>query len=182
MKLINKVVEKLAEEGISSEVEGNDFNEVCWNLNGVKYYVCQSDIAEEGNYLAWLQSSEGDDHLLVVYENGEKFTWEPETYNPAFGCSCIYIGWRKGFLVLVYLEKHDIYICTISDGVVRSYNFHGEEIFIGEDVVSYSSYRDERNRKVKVISLTTLEKKEVIDVAEAKKRGIKPQCYQEYMQ
>jgi len=82
--------------------------------------------------------------------------------------------------VFVYFEKHDIYICGISNGKVRSINFYGEDIFIDERVISYSSYQDKSNGVAKIVSLDSLDVVEEVDLESAIKRGIKPKFYQNY--
>lgn len=182
MKPYLKVVKALKADGIYAKVEGNDFKELYWLIDDIRHFIYESDISENGESLAWLQSSDEDDHLLVMYKSGLKFTWKPKTYNPVFGCECIYIGWREDLLLFIYLEKHDIYICTILEDKVNTCNFHGEDIFVGKSVVAYSSYKDRRDGVVKVILANDLNEIETTDIEQAEKRGIKPIYYQEITQ
>ena len=180
MNLVQRVVEKIQAKGFKTKIDETEPKEIYWAVNGVKYFIYEPNIAAHGTSLAWFQSSDNDDHLLVVCENGSEFEWIPETYNPAFGCDCIYIGWRNKHLVFIYLEKHDIYICVVSDSEVKHINFHGENLFVGDDKVTYSSFGDVRKDIVNLISLPNIDESSSIDFKEAEKRGIKPIFYQEY--
>jgi len=70
MKSILKVIEKLRAEEVNAKVDGSDFKEIFWIKDDVRYFIYECDIAIANDSLAWLQSSDGDDHLLVVYESG----------------------------------------------------------------------------------------------------------------
>lgn len=175
-KLI-KVLELLNAEGINASIYDEDYKSVKWvNPKGDEYDILESDIAFCEDKIAWFQSSYEDDHLLVTYENGIRFQWVPETYNPVFGCECIYLGWRKGALIFIYLEKHDIYVCSIKGTEVKRYNFHGDHLCIGNDYVSIAAYGYKDRNEVELLSLPDLKKKTVsLDCAD--KLGLRPVYY-----
>ncbi|WP_413664923.1 hypothetical protein ACG1BZ_06625 [Microbulbifer sp. CNSA002] len=179
MSKLEKVLEILEESGVSCDLDLSPPREIQWIDGDIKYNIYECDIAEKEDALGWLQSSDNDDHLLVIHQKNSRLTWLPETYNPAFGCECIYIGWRGDFLIFIYLEKHDIYICKASNNTVEHFNFSGQDIFIGEDVVTYCSFGGIKKGKVSLIELESFNEVKKITIQEAEKNGTKPIYYQD---
>ena len=168
---------------IDATAVGNDLVSIKWNaVNGDEYEIYEPDIAISKNGTAWFQTSRGDDHKLIVYCDSNRFEWVPHTYNPVFGCECIYLGWRDKFLLYIYLEKHDIYICTIQNKEVKHIHFNGEHLFVGEDFVTYGSFSFERKGKVSLVRLPELDVVEKISLDEAQQQEIVPIYYQDYYQ
>ncbi len=181
MEKSEKVANKLAQHGINAHIDESSPKMVSWINSGVEHWIFESDITENAESLAWFQSSDNDDHLLVVCKDDIEFRWVPKTYNPAFGCTCIYIDWHKNNVVFVYREKHDIYICTTDGTNITHRNFHGENIYIGDELIAYSGYKDTQSENVNILALPELNHLECVSTNEAQERGINPIFYEDYM-
>lgn len=142
------------------------------NNDACKIY--EDDIAVENEKLAWFQSSENDNYLLVIYENNKIFRWIPETHNPIFGCICLLLEWFEDHLIFIYQEKHYIYICSISNEKVRHFKFHGAEIERKGNLISYELYQGKLADKVRLIRIPDLTEIEPIDKKEAERIGLLP--------
>jgi hypothetical protein len=173
------VLQKLKRQNLNPEIKstvlnGNSFSEITWIENSNdECFIYEGDIAIEENKVAWFQSSNEYRHLLTVYENETVFNWMPKTYNPVFGCYCLLIEWYKQHLIFIYQEKHDIYVCSIKNGNVNFFNFHGEEIERKGDLISYETYMN-KSDKVRLLKIPELVELEPIDKLEAEKLGIVP--------
>jgi uncharacterized protein (TIGR02996 family) len=44
---------------------------------------------------------------------GDATSWEPETYNPYFGCSTRFLEWYGDVVLFIYREKHTTYLARI---------------------------------------------------------------------
>jgi hypothetical protein len=180
MDKIKQVITILESANFIPIVKTESFNDISWNQivwtdkNGDECSIFEDNIATDNFRVAWFQSSQRDNHILRVYENSNEFTWTPITYNPVFGCNCILLEWYKNHLIFIYQEKHDIYICSIKDFVVKHFNFHGEEIERKNDIISYDTYMNKLNDKVRLIKIPELEELEAIDKVEAEKEGLLP--------
>jgi hypothetical protein len=179
MDKISIVLELLKLTGIDASATNEKLKSIKWKSSkGDEYEIIESDIDCSANNVAWFQSSFHDDLLLVKYENGERFEWVPETYNPAFGCTCIHLEWRGNTLLYIYLEKHDLYVCSINGRDVRHYNFHGEDLNIGKEFVSVGSFGYEKRNEVELLNLPDLDKVKKVTLEEAKSLGLLPKFYQ----
>ncbi|WP_295796220.1 hypothetical protein [Mucilaginibacter sp.] len=168
MDVTKIVIDRLKHEGINATcnesmiVWYDDFNDEC--------HISEVDIDYSNGKLAWFQSNYWDKHLLrLFYNNGEYFSWEPITND---SCDCHLIEWYNDYLVFVYQEKHDNYICVVKDKVVTCFNFHGVEITRKKDVFYYREYRLQNLNILKRIKLPELIQLESITVEEAAKDGI----------
>lgn len=159
----------------SKMINGREWNEIRWiSESGDECYIYQDDIAVEGDKVAWFQSSKRDRHLLVIYENDSSYSWVPETYSPIFGCTCFLLEWYKNYLIFIYQEKHDIYICSVRDEDVNYVSFHGEEIERKGNLISYDTYMNKPADQVRLIQIPELIQLEPISKVEAKERGLLP--------
>lgn len=154
----------------------NGQSQVYWIQEHDRRFIHESNIAVDGERIAWFQSSWGNQHLLRVYEkeNSQYFSWKPITQNPFFGCYCILIEWYKDHLIFIYQEKHGIYICAVRDNNVRHFKFHGEEIERKGDLISYETYMGKTPDSIKLIKIPELILQEPIGKEEAEKRGLVP--------
>src|SRR4051794_15905977 len=50
-------------------------------------------------------------HLRLCDSAGREAAWEPETYNPFFGCRVRFLEWYGDVVLFIYEEKHRTYIC-----------------------------------------------------------------------
>lgn len=54
---------------------------------------------------------------LRAVENGKQVTdWIIETYNPFFGCQVQYLAWHEDRIVIIYQEKHHVYMASLRQG------------------------------------------------------------------
>lgn len=180
MEKLHIVLGKLQSENYNAIIESEIFREKEWyqitwkDESGDECCINQDDIAIEGDKIAWFQSNHWEKHLVKVYENNSSYSWEPETYNPVFGCLCLLLEWYKDHLIFIYQEKHCIYICSIKDNSVKHFHFHGEDIERKDNLISYDSYMDRLADKVRLIQLPELTELEPISKTEAEKLGLIP--------
>ena len=158
----------------SDNINGSVFSKIVWIENSnEEYYIYEDNIAIEDKKIAWFQTSNKDNHLLIIYCNDTLFKWIPKTYNHFFGCYCMLLEWYKDHLIFIYQEKHDIYVCSIKEGNVNHFNFNGEMIERKGELISYETYNN-KSDKVKLIKIPELFELEPIDKIEAEKLGIIP--------
>lgn len=147
------VEEKLAAEHIASRVDGS---RLLFFLDQKENYINEDNIAVAENKLAWFQTSNADNHLLRIFENGKNFNWIPITYNQSWNCDCFLLEWFRDHLIFIYKEKHETYICAIRDEEVRHFHFHGEALERKGDTIYYEEYTSDKNF-VKRLRLPELE-------------------------
>lgn len=173
MDKLETVIQILRNEGANPVITTHSSGDQVWreiHWADQSHDVCviyEDDVVTEQNKIAWFQSSNNDRHLLCVYEDGHKFSWEPETYNRVFGCTCILLEWYMEYLLFIYQEKHDIYICAIREGNVRYFHFHGEKIERQGNLISYETFTDKPADKIRVIRIPDLEALPPMDKEEA---------------
>ncbi|OQP53439.1 hypothetical protein A4H97_23630 [Niastella yeongjuensis] len=181
MDKLNKVLEILQREQerviIAPQiVTENGRKKITWtNESEDECYIYPNDISIAGDKIAWFQSSIRDNHLVRIYEDNFSLSWEPETYNPVFGCYCLLMEWYKDHLIFIYQEKHCIYICSIKDKEINHFHFHGEDIERRDNLISYATYMDNPVDKVRLIQIPELIHVEPISTLEAEKCGLIPQ-------
>lgn len=172
MDSIQQVLEKLSLRGINAAVNEYD---ISWQDDaGTEYYIQLANIDYTENKLAWLQSNEKDEYLLRVFENDTVFNWKPITYNAYFGCFCNLIEWYNNHLIFIYKEKHDTYICSISQQQVNTFNFNGSRLERKLNTIFFQEYEDE-SKVVRRMLIPALEEIESIPEASAKNEGVLPQ-------
>jgi len=170
MDIIKLVLDKLKHEGINAIYENSI---IVWHDdNNEERYISEKDIDYSNGKLAWFQSSVTSNHLLRLLYNDEAFSWEPITYNHSFGCDCHLIEWHDDYLLFVYREKHDVYICVIKDKVVNNFHFYGEEITRKNDIFFFREYRSQSSNILKRLKLPELIQLETITEEEASKEGV----------
>ena len=176
MDKINLVIEKLKKDNINPEIEFGKYSKsIVWtDESSSEFNIYEDDISVENNKIAWFQSNHWDNHLLKVYETDTVFNWIPKTYNPVCGCHALLLEWFKEHLIFVYQEKHDIYICSIKNGSINSFNFSGVEIERKGEVFSYETYINTSIDKVRLIKIPELIHLEPIDKKEAEKLDLIP--------
>lgn len=180
MEKIKQVLTILVKENFKPIIKTETFDdfdskEIFWtDKNGEECFILEENIAIENSKIAWLQSSENDSHLLKIYDKNITFTWKPITYNPAFGCLCLLIEWYKEYLIFIYQEKHEIYICSIKENTVKHFHFHGEKIERKGNLISYDTYVNKANDKVRLIQIPELIELEPIDKSKAEKLDLLP--------
>lgn len=180
MEKIKQVLAILEKENFKPIVKTETFDdidskEIIWtDNNGEKCSILEGNIAIENSKIAWLQSSLRENHILKIYDKDITFTWTPITYDPAFGCLCLLLEWYKEHLIFIYQEKHNIYICSTKENEVKHFHFHGEEIERKKNLISYDTYMNKSNDRVRLIQIPELIELEPIDKSEAEKLGLLP--------
>ena len=182
MNPIEDIIKLLEQEGLAPVLEtidhdGRQSQNIKWkNHSGSECVVLSGDTAVDGEKIAWFESDYWSYHRLKIMENGEIFSWQPETYNPVFGCYCLLLEWYKGHLLFIYQEKHDIYICTIINKKINFFHFHGEEIERKGNLISFNTYSKtgEPEDHVKIIKIPELELQQPITRTEAERMGLIP--------
>ena len=156
MNIIQTVLEKLKIEGINAVYNEKDYRITWLDPANDEHHIFELDIDYSNGKIAWFQSSYWDKHLLRVFEGNESFSWEPITYNPVFGCDCHLIEWYEGYLIFVYQEKHDVYICILRDKTVSHFNFHGDQILRNKDLFYFKKFRSDKISCIKIPELIEL--------------------------
>lgn len=171
---IQILLDILTKQGFKPTVIDN--NEIQWmDDKGDECFIYIHDIAISSNGIAWFQSSNTDQHLVKVFNQGEIFEWTPITYNPSFGCLCIWLSWRKDHLIFIYKEKYNIYVCAIANSKVNYINFHGEEIMINKNLLAYTQY----NNIISIIQIPELMALGSISLEKAQQMNLVPKNIQE---
>ncbi|MFK7798839.1 MAG: hypothetical protein AB8E82_15415 [Aureispira sp.] len=154
-----------------------DFVEINWKKHGQHFYVYSVDVVYHKGRLAWFQSSEADIYRLCVLDEGKKWEWEPEMYNPFFGCRCLELCWIGAYLMFVYQEKHDIYIAAVLDGQVKYHNFHGDRFKLTGNKFAYQTYNQHNRALVSLLEIPSLRPLETIELGIAKRLGLEPESH-----
>lgn len=172
MDCLNLVLDQLENQGINPVVD--EFNVSWLDYSKNEHYISLTNIDCTDEKIAWFQSSDNDEHLLQTVANGEAFKWEPITYNPYFGCTCYLIEWVQDYLIFIYKEKHDTYICSVQGNTVNTFNFHGAKLTRLGDVLLFEKYGEETEdiRRIRIPDLTILDS---ISRDLAQKDGLLPQ-------
>lgn len=157
MDIIKIVLDKLSSEGINATYE--KYRIVWHDEFNHELYIYENNIDYSNGKLAWLQSRNEEDFLLRVFESGESFDWVPVTYNYSGPCDCHLLEFYDDYLIFIYHEKHNVYICIIEDRSVGYFNFHGEEIKRKNDMFFFREYGSLNDpiRRIKVPDLLELE-------------------------
>lgn len=170
MDVIKIVLDELKNKSIHAIYEKSA---ITWHDNfNEEHCIYETDIDFLSGKLAWFQSSNSGKHLLRLFNNDECFNWEPITHNNVFGCDCHLIEWNDDYLIFVYREKHDVYICVIKDKVVTYFNFYGEEITRKNDVFFFREYRSQSSNMLKRLKLPELIQLDPVTEEDALKEGI----------
>ena len=89
--------------------------------DGYTWRMIAGTVDEAGQRLAWLERKEKEtgNYVDVHYylrtrdELGLGVHWEVETYNPYFGCWAEYLQWIDRSVVMVYEDKHDLFVASV---------------------------------------------------------------------
>lgn len=154
--------------------EDTDFVEIKWQKDSQHHYVYSTDIVYHKGRLAWFQASEENRYRLYLLYEQDLWEWEPEMYNPFFGCLCLELQWIQEHLVFVYREKHDIYIATVYQGEVQHHNFNGEKFKLTTSRFTYQTYGQSSRDLVSVLEIPSLQPLETIEWRVAKQLGLAP--------
>ena len=66
---------------------------------------------------------------------GRATSWEPETYNPYFGCDTRFLEWYGDAVVFIYREKHSTYVARVSfDQHPAYYQIEDDWILNGREI------------------------------------------------
>jgi len=165
------VVEILKKQNYSPSPVNENYSEIQWiDESGDKCFFDENYIDLYADNIAWFQSSDNDRHILKIHNKNNEFTWIPITHSPIYGCMPILVRWYGDRLLFIYKEKHDIYICSIYNESVNHINYHGEELMINKNLLSYTEYND----TISLIKIPELIKLENISKEKAKEMDIVP--------
>src|ERR1700759_4197874 len=115
--VIKLILDKLSDEGIKATYE--EKHRIVWlDQFNVEQYIYETNIDYSNGKLSWFQSRDNSKFLLRVFENDKSFSWIPITYNYSEPCDCYLLEFYDDYLIFVYHEKHNIYICIVKDNVV----------------------------------------------------------------
>ena len=108
-KLLDRPVSYTTSDGFENEVVGGAATE---DQRRLAWVECRSK--DVGQY--W----DVEFRLKATVDGEPTIDWAVETYNPYFGCHVGYLAWWGEQVVMVYREKHDTIVCSVSlDGDVR---------------------------------------------------------------
>lgn len=155
--------------------EDKSFVEIKWKKDQLHHYVYSTDVVYHKGRLAWFQSSEEDVYHLCLLEKNQLWKWEPEMYNPVFGCLCLELYWMGEQLIFMYQEKHDIYIAIVHKGQVKHHNFHGQSYKLTPDKLVYQTHSQRIRKLVSWIDIPNLEKVEEVEWRIAKQLDLAPE-------
>lgn len=95
-------------------------------------------------------------HLHVRNRQGRKSAWEVETYNPFFGCDVQFLGWYGDVVLVIYEEKHDIYICRFGLDCPATYRTIEYPWVLDGHHLGHHGYRETQVRRLAIPSLEEL--------------------------
>ena len=178
--IINQVFNILKSENIDATLNLYDIEYK--KNNNEEYQIRVNNISLNGNKLAWLQTSNADNHLLRVFENDKNFNWIPKTYNQSWNCDCLLLEWFKEYFIFIYKEKHDTYICAIKDENVRFFNFHGEALERKDEIIYFKEYGKDCDDKIDVrrIKIPELEELNPVTVESLRELDLVPKSLDVY--
>jgi len=175
MDTIKAVLDKLKSEGVNATYE--EKLRIVWKDQfNREQYIYKTDIDYLDDKLSWFQSSNNSEFLLRVFESGGVFNWIPITYNYSEPCDCHLLEFYDDYLIFIYHEKHDVYICIIKNHDVTHFKFHGDEIKRKNDTFFFREYRSkEDSNDVRRLRIPELFELETITEEEAKKENAVPE-------
>jgi uncharacterized protein (TIGR02996 family) len=103
--------------------------------------------------------------------DGNATSWEPETYNPYFGCRPGFFDWLGDAVLFVYREKHRTYAARVSFGARPDFREIGDEWVLCGRALAHRGWGEEVVRRV---ALPGLEESPPLSVAEASELGLLP--------
>jgi len=114
MEFWSKIEECLWDEGLDVL---NENGSIIWESpKGLEHIIRYRDVAYDGNKLAWYQDEEfGRCLVRIQYTNGIVLSWRPESSHPDWGFTVHYIKWFGDRLIVIYREKHTIYVVKIEN-------------------------------------------------------------------
>ncbi len=130
---------------IEQPLEGSSLENVVWQEAEKTIRVSDYNIAwsPEKGILAWMEDDNYIYYCLKMSDGRQEiYSWIPESHNLFFGVFVQLITWIGEYLLLVYKEKHETYICSIKDGAVKFQHYHGDDIAILQNRICYRSYRE----------------------------------------
>jgi hypothetical protein len=131
--------------------------------DGYNWRMIAGMVDEAGQRLAWVERKERERgtyvdvhyYLRTRDERGLGVRWEIETYNPYFGCWPEFLQWMGNSVVIIYEEKHDIFIASVE----RDCPVRRVEITRSWNVIeNLLEYRLESTGEVVRLRLPSLEK------------------------
>jgi hypothetical protein len=103
---------------------------------------------------------------------GNEQSCDIESYNPYFGCTVYFFHWIGDAAVLIYNEKHNIYVCRV---VGTSWPPQFIEIdypwVIKDSVLAYTGYQEKQVRR---LTFPQLEPMAPVSLTEAERDGYLP--------
>jgi uncharacterized protein (TIGR02996 family) len=102
---------------------------------------------------------------------GQATSWEPETYNPYFGCRVRFLEWYDNVVLFIYREKHRTYIARVGFDVLPDYREIEHDWVLSGEQLGYIGYRETVVRR---LSIPQLEELPPLSLAEAAERELLP--------
>jgi hypothetical protein len=95
--------------------------------------------------------------------------WEIATYNPAFGCAIGFMAWCQDHIVVVYDEKHNCYVCALTDSEPVRLKCIAHQWMVQGDVIAFRQFNGDQ---VQRLSLPLLEALPPLNGADAEATGL----------
>jgi uncharacterized protein (TIGR02996 family) len=125
-----------------------------------KWFQSRADIASRSQWTEireWIEPyHDVRYHLRLRGANGEEAAWEPETYNPFFGCETRFLDWYGDAVVFIYREKHRTYIARFGFEGAAKYQVIGDDWVLDGRVLGTRGWRETTIRRVSIPELDVL--------------------------
>jgi uncharacterized protein (TIGR02996 family) len=131
--------------------------------------------------VAYLESRSkwlGDAHDITYYLRlrdfaGRATSWEPETYNPYFGCAAQFMEWFGDAVIFVYREKHHTYLARFGFDSRPNFQAIGDDWILNGREIGYWHW-EWHGTSVHRLSIPDLEPLSPLSEAEATTRDLLP--------
>jgi uncharacterized protein (TIGR02996 family) len=95
-------------------------------------------------------------HLRLRDSAGREAAWEPETYNPFFGCRVGFLEWYGDVVLFIYREKHRTYVCRFGLNAPPKFQAIGDHWVLDGRHLGHRGYREQAISRLSVPHLDPL--------------------------
>jgi hypothetical protein len=95
--------------------------------------------------------------FIVRDAAGQETDSEVESYNPFFGCNVRFLEWFGATAILIYKEKHDMYVAAGKSQGPTRYHVIADQWIIKGNEIGYWEYKETEVRRIRLPELDELE-------------------------
>jgi|GEM_PF-3038115 len=105
--------------------------------------------------------------LHIRHPDGRATSWEPETYNPFFGCRVRFLEWYDNAVIFIYREKHRTYLARIGFDSRPDFREIADDWILDGRQLAYLGWRSPQVRRLSIPQLEELPPLSLTAAAEA---------------